>query len=452
MHVYGYLPIYQSVTILILFSLYMALYFGGFGALSVWLGQKPWQLILIAPAAWVALELIRATLFTGFPWELLGYSQYRYLWVVQAADLAGVYGLSALIVVVNVVLMLVVLHWLEKPWRQEPVSRRLLVRSAVVASVLVVMVLGYGIIRIKQIGKATAAAEKAKIAVIQGNIDQASKWDPSFQMLTAVKYRKLSLEPTVSASDLIVWPETATPFYFLHDELLSRLVTDGIKKTNTYFIVGSPSFEKETGTNDIRYFNSAYLIAPTGEPAGRYDKVHLVPFGEYVPLQQFLPFIEKLVAQVGDFETGRRGSTLAWRQHKIGMLICYEVIFADLARAMTKNGAHLLVNITNDAWFGRTSAAYQHFSMAVFRAIENRRPLARAANTGISGFIDPCGRILATTDLYVDAAATADVALLSRKTVYTRFGDLPPALLAFGIPAIIALSRLRRRRQRAKSH
>ena len=204
---------------------------------------------------------------------------------------------------------------------------------------------------------------------------------------------------------------------------------EGIKAAHAFFIIGSPSF---TATPDrLEYHNSAYLITPAGQVAGKYDKVHLVPFGEYVPLKRWLPFIHKMVAQVGDFKAGRRGNTLQWQHQRIGLLICYEVIFPGLARAMAQNGAHLLVNITNDAWFGRTSAAYQHFSMAVFRAVENRRSLARAANTGISGFIDPCGRRLAVTRLFEQSSATAEVALLNISSGYTRWGDWPMALTSF---------------------
>ncbi len=175
------------------------------------------------------------------------------------------------------------------------------------------------------------------------------------------------------------------------------------------------------------------MIDPRGDTKGKYDKVHLVPFGEYVPMKRWLPFIKKMVAQVGDFKPGRRGDTLVWEQGKVGMLICYEIIFPRLARAMVQNGADLLVNITNDAWFGRTSAAYQHFSMAVLRAVENRRYLARAANTGISGFIDPNGRITRTTDLFTETTAADEVALLKTATRYTQWGDWPMGLMGFGL-------------------
>jgi apolipoprotein N-acyltransferase len=165
------------------------------------------------------------------------------------------------------------------------------------------------------------------------------------------------------------------------------------------------------------------LISPEGRPLGKYDKTHLVPFGEYVPLKRWLPFLGKIVAQVGDFSRGRVGANLEWSRGDLGVLICYEVIFPYISRAAVENGAALLINITNDAWYGRSSAPYQHYSMAVFRAVENRRALVRAANTGISGFIDPAGRIRKSTALFEEAAAARRMPLLTVRTIYNRIGD-----------------------------
>ena len=192
--------------------------------------------------------------------------------------------------------------------------------------------------------------------------------------------------------DLIVWPESATPFYFLHDIKPSELVFEGIYQTKADYLIGSPSFVRKDDV--VQYFNSAYLISPQTRTMDKYDKTHLVPFGEYVPFKKWLPFLGKIVAQIGDFSAGKVGQTLPWRREQLGVLICYEIIFPGLSRAMVKNGASILVNITNDAWFGKTSGPYQHFSMSVFRAVESRRSLIRAANTGISGFIDPSGKVV----------------------------------------------------------
>jgi apolipoprotein N-acyltransferase len=430
MHHYGNLPVFQAVIILFLLAGYLSLFPGLFAALLAWLRSKPSNLPLIAPALWCVLEIVRTHLFTGFPWALLGYSQYDHLWMIQTADLFGVYGVSFFIVLVNTVLTLAILGWLELEWQNQISTGKLIACCGALVAALAVAVCGYGIRRIQAVDLSADAADKVGAAVIQGNIDQAQKWDPRFQVLTTVKYRNLSLQPSIKGADLVVWPETAAPFYFTDDEVLSKMVIEGVKTADAHFIIGSPSYAG--GKEKLIYYNSAYLVAPDGQTLGKYDKVHLVPFGEYVPMKALLPFIDKLVAQVGDFKPGRLGNTLKWENRQVGMLICYEVIFPDLARAMVRNGAHLLVNITNDAWFGRTSAAYQHFSMAVFRAVENRRSLARAANTGISGFIDPCGRIVSPTDLFQEAAVMTSVALMKTTSLYTRWGDWPLGLLAFG--------------------
>jgi apolipoprotein N-acyltransferase len=188
------------------------------------------------------------------------------------------------------------------------------------------------------------------------------------------------------------------------------------------------------------------MVAPDGGVTGRYDKVHLVPFGEYVPLKHLLSFVGKMVAQVGDFSVGERGRTLAWGDDNpaIGVQICFEIIFPGLSRSLVKNGAGVLVNLTNDAWFGKSSAAYQHLSMAVFRAVENRRSLVRCANTGISAFVDPAGRILVYTALFEDAVVARTVPVLFEKTVYTQIGDVLPLVCLILLGLLVGRSRIDR--------
>jgi apolipoprotein N-acyltransferase len=449
MKFYGHLPMALSLVVLLLFCAYLSIYTGLFGAAVAFFRPSPYLLLILGPLAWVLLEMAKTWLFTGFPWALLGYSLYDHLWVIQIADLFGVYGISGLVVMVNVMLTLVVLHWLDQDCFGYSINRRTLKIGGAAVLAVFLSTLLYGVIRMHVVDGRVASAPRKTAAVVQGNIDQAQKWDPRFQMLTTVKYRKLSLDMAAGKADLIIWPETATPFYFLEDPILTEMVMEGIRQSGAHFIIGSPSYA--SGKEQMIFHNSAYLITPKGRPAGKYDKVHLVPFGEYVPLKRWLPFIKKMVAQVGDFKPGKKGSTLAWDRHQVGLLICYEIIFPGLSRSMVNNGAHLLVNITNDAWFGRTSAAYQHFSMAVLRAIENRRMVARAANTGISGFIDPCGRITHATGLFKEAVLAAPVALLQTKTRYTRWGDWPLGLAAFGLLATAWAHRFAVRRKQPGS-
>ncbi len=186
---------------------------------------------------------------------------------------------------------------------------------------------------------------------------------------------------------------------------------------------------------------------PDGTVSGKYDKTHLVPFGEYVPIKRWLPFIGKMVEGVGDFKPGKIGHTIKWGTYRLGVQICYEIIFPNLARAMVKNNAALIVNITNDAWYGRSSAPYQHFSMAVFRAVENRRSLVRAANTGISGFIDPAGRIKGKTQLFQEDVMARSMPIITLKSFYTRFGDVFAVMCLISALCILMLNFAKRKKQ-----
>ncbi|MFC1504902.1 apolipoprotein N-acyltransferase [Thermodesulfobacteriota bacterium] len=441
MRTYGHLPLYLSLLILGLMAAYLALYWALFTAALAWLRPKPHSLVILAPLLWVVCEYLRSHLFTGFPWGLLGHTQYKALHLIQICDITGVYGLSFLIVLSNTALYMVLLHLAAKPWYGRPVGKWLAPSALLALGVLLSAVWLHGAWRIKNVDQQISQAPQSPVAVIQGNIDQSIKWDPAYQIITTNTYRKLSLSTKAEKPALVVWPETATPFYYLTNTRLTKLVQESIIDTGTYFLIGSPFFMRTAGR--AAYYNSAYLIEPDGKVSGRYDKVHLVPYGEYIPLKRWLPFLGKIVAEVGDFSAGNKGNTLTWDQNRLGVLICYEAIFPGLARALVRNQADLLVNITNDAWFGRTSAAQQHFSMAVFRAVENRRALVRAANTGISGYIDPVGRILQTSPSFERRVMNRPVALMRLTTLYTRGGDIFALVcligaLALGLRRLIA--------------
>jgi apolipoprotein N-acyltransferase len=216
---------------------------------------------------------------------------------------------------------------------------------------------------------------------------------------------------------------------------LTRRVEEGIKGKGAFFIIGSPSAIEDGAGYHL--YNSAYLMTPEGTVGGRYDKQHLVPFGEYVPLGRWLTFVEKLVSGMVDFTPGRSGVSMPWANGKVGVQICYEVIFPYLARRAVQNGADLLVYLSNDAWYGTSSAPHQLFSMAILRAVETRRSVVRAANTGISGFVDPTGRIIGHTGLFEEATLTAEVPILKKKTIYARWGDWFPAVCGIWIAACI---------------
>lgn len=422
MSAYGHLPFYVSIPILLLLSFYLALYIALFAMTVTRLCLNPLSLFFISPLIWVSLEYIRSFLFTGFPWELMGYTQFNMLHVIQISDLFGVYGVSFCIVLSNVVVFLIYLCLMDKNWQGKRVQTKLAAGTMAAFVVIFAAIWVYGKWRINNIHKLVAMSPSSKVTIVQGNIDQAIKWDPAFQKSSTMKYIHLSSLSKDLKPDLVVWPETATPFYFMRNTELSKLVLTGIHEIGADFLIGSPAFTPKN--NKIEYYNSAFLVDAAGNVNGRYDKTHLVPFGEYVPMKKWLPFVHKMVESVGDFDIGEKGRTIRWQKSRIGIQICYEVIFPALSRAMVQNHASLLVNLTNDAWYGRSSAPYQHFSMSVFRAVENRRSLVRAANTGISGFIDPTGNVIENTQIFKDAVITQKVPFLQVETLYSRFGDV----------------------------
>ncbi|WP_305043045.1 apolipoprotein N-acyltransferase [Geoalkalibacter sp.] len=432
MTTYGGLHPVLSATAYLLLVLYLALFFGT----ATWaacrlrekLGYAP---TLTLPILWVALEFLRSFLLTGFPWATLGYSQQGRLALIQSADLFGVYGLSFLLVFGNAVLAEAV-RWLR--------GQRSLPRVALPLLVLLVCAnLAYGIWKLA--ADPDRRERQMRVALAQGNIDQGVKWDPAYQQETIRIYGELSRQAGREwQPELIIWPEAATPFYFQEPGALSEQVRQVPRDLGTFLLFGSPAYE--VVNRQYQYLNSAFLLGTDGEILGRSDKVHLVPFGEYVPLKPFLPFVDKLVVGIGDFSAGTI-SPLPMNGARLGVLVCYEAIFPELARDYVRQGSDLLVNITNDAWFGRSSAPYQHLAMSRFRAVENRIWLARAANTGISAFVTPSGRILEATPIFEQAVVHAEVGLGAGESLYLRIGDTLPTLF-LGL-SIFWLVRTRRR-------
>lgn len=412
MKTYGQLPAVVSWAILLLLVLYLGLYFGAFCLLLTGLTHRSPRLIWTTPFLWVGLEYLRAIFLSGFPWENLGYTQYNLLPLIQISDIFGVYGLSALIVAVNLVLF--------ETWRAVKTKQVIPWKALLTVACVVSACLAYGHWRIRQLDTLLQTAPRMSLALVQGNIDQSKKWDPAFQQETLKRYARLTRRILEEKPSLVVWPETALPFYLFHDQPMTRRFIDLVRDSETPFLVGSPSFASENG--QVYYHNSAYLLNPDGDVLGKYDKVHLVPYGEYVPLKRLFPFLGKIVQAVGDFVPGRKGQVLSIGSTEFGVLICFEVIFPELSRAMAANGAQFLVNITNDAWFGRTSAPYQHMSMAIFRAVETRRAVARAANTGISAVIDPLGKKLKKTPLFREAVLTQSLPIMDQNTLYVNGG------------------------------
>lgn len=439
---YGGLPIWIAVFALILLAVYMALYWGLFTYLARLLlkEHRPLVPLLGLPVLWVGLDWLRATLFTGFPWMDLGYGLAGVPPLLQLADLFGHGGLTFLVVLANTFVVLLLVH------------RSNLRRMA--APFLAVLIVGmttgvYSHQRWQTVSAAISSDTDRPamvVGVVQGNVDQSEKWLPELQRKTVSIYldHSRTLMGTDQVPELVVWPETALPFYpALYDEtwLLGRLVDE----SGAALLTGAPWFiRRESG---VDYFNSAQLIEPGRGFARSYAKSHLVPFGEYVPMRNLLPFLAPLVETVGDFTPGEVEAPLAWRQARLGILICFESIFPDIARNWSKNGANLLVNLTNDAWYGKSSAPYHSMAMTVLRAVETRRSIVRSANTGISGFIDPLGQVHDPSPIFTAWSLARPVVLMTMETHFVRWGYLFPigCLLAAGlllVRSVMAAKRL----------
>ncbi|HEY5973160.1 MAG TPA: apolipoprotein N-acyltransferase [Geobacteraceae bacterium] len=407
---YGKLPLAVSVVLYLALCGYLALFWGGVMAANrlAELAGIPRGVTL--PLLWVAGEFFRSFLLTGFPWASLGYSQFKILPLIQVADLTGVYGLSLLIMLANVVLSQLYRSLVS---RQE----RFPGWGVLVLMALLTAVLAYGAVRLNR----PEDGPLLRVALAQGNIPQDIKWNPAFQETTVATYERLSRQVGAGTSDLLVWPESALPFFYQTEQTYAARVQGLARELGSSLVVGSPAFRKDG--DRVHYLNSAFLLGPTGETLGRGDKYHLVPFGEYVPLARLLPFVHKLVAGIGDFSPGEAITPLTAPFGKLGVLVCYEGIFPELSREFCRKGATLLAIVTNDAWYGRSSAPYQHFAMAVFRAVENRVPLVRAANTGISGIIDSQGHVRGMTGIFQEALLTGEIRLGTGPTIYNRWGD-----------------------------
>ncbi len=361
---------------LIVLCLYLALYFGIFGLLfNIFLSYRTNFGFIVIPIVWVFLEYIQSNLFTGFGWILLGYSQYKNLPLIQIADFSGVYGVSFVIMMANVAIYKI----FKKSFRQ-----------IFVTFLVFIVIVGYGILKLNE----PKEVKDIKISVVQGNISQDIKWDPNAASDILNKYISLTKKTSLDKPDLIVWPETSFPAFFGSDRKPTNKLLDFVKDIKIPLLIGANTEE------DFEYFNSAVLISEKGKVLNKYDKIHLVPFGEYVPFSDRFPMLHDLVlGQLGEFTAGNKFTVFTIkpkesdREVDFGVLICFEDIFPELAKDFIKNGADFIVVITNDAWYGRGGAPYQHAACSVFRAIENRVPIVRSANTGYSCFIDPKGRI-----------------------------------------------------------
>jgi apolipoprotein N-acyltransferase len=377
--------------------------------------------LLLAPFVWVATEMGRTYLWDGFPWELLGYSQVTVLPIAQLASVIGVYGLSAFVAAVSAAAAYAALEQRPRRWGMG---------GATAALVLVCAVWGVARVRAQTL---TKQGSPIRVAVLQGNVpqeqkDEAYRGDRALMDAIATRYIDMTREAIGRGAHFILWPESSTPYYYEQDVVRGDAVRRLAREANVTILLGSDQVEPirpvATGKPaDARYYNAAFLVRPDGSTGAIYRKIHLVPFGEYVPLKRLLFFVGPLVEAVADFSAGRDPVLLPVAGHTASTAICYEVIYSSLMRSFVVRGSELLTTITNDAWYGWSSAAYQHWDQASMRAIEEGRYLARAANTGISGFVDPYGRVLQKSNMFQSAVMVDDLRFITARTIYSRIGD-----------------------------
>ena len=392
------------------FSVFHALFGWGVGRLVATFGPAG---LLGAPLLWTGLEYARTHTFFSFPWVLLGYSQHSLLPFAQAASLASVYGVSFLVCAGSALLAYAAVQ-------KDPRARRVALASATLG---VVAAWGWGS---WQMGQPVGETGRVTVGLVQGGVRQEDKWVPEYASANVERHFRLSERAAEAGARFVVWPESAVPFLFDENPALAAQLRGAARRLGVYLFFGND--DRERLPEGRRIHVGAKLLDPSGEITLRYHKIQLVPFGEYVPLQPLFTlggrFAAKLVQEVSDFTPGTEAVTGAVDGHRIGGFICYEAIFPSLVRRFAAGGAELLVNVTNDAWYGTTSAPHQHLAMAAFRAIENRRFLVRAANTGITAVVDPRGRVLEPTRLFDTTVLVREVPFVAETTFYTRHGNV----------------------------
>jgi apolipoprotein N-acyltransferase len=422
---FGGLPVFVAVIVAALLALYMAIYVAVTGAIVAILTRRfGIGGLCLAPVAWTATEYLRGIIFSGFPWIPLGNTMVTLLPIAQLASAFGVYGLSLFVAFVNVGFAVAALgppspsaSTFAKATADGSADRsRLIAAGSTLALIALVSVWG----GMRLAGNELTGGAPIKIGLIQGNIAQTDKWNPARAEMILNRYLQLSKQAADNGAQFIMWPESSTPFYFEEDPT-GGVVRGLARGLGMPLLLGSDEIEDATPP---RTYNAAFMLDTHGSTAAVYRKIQLVPFGEYVPFQRVLFFIGPLVEAVSAFSRGTRVTMLPVEGHMISTAICYEVTYPWLAREAVRQGSELLTTITNDAWYGESSAAFQHFEMAAMRAIEQGRYLARAANTGISGIIDPYGRVLVRTELFKTEAVVAEAKFVQARTLYSRIGDL----------------------------
>jgi apolipoprotein N-acyltransferase len=422
-----------SIPAGMLACLYVSVYYGLFGLLLSILLRRTGLPILIAGPIWVVFEYARANFFfLAFSGGLLGHTQYLNIPLIQLASFTGVYGISFVIVLVNAAVADLIVYCINRRKQGESLNLKnppFLRGTIVLAIILLLWGIGYISLLPAPSGKFLS------VAVVQGNIPQEIKWDRRYREQILSKYENLTEEAAKSNPQLIVWPEASTPGFILIDSALMQRMIPMIKRFSTYMLVGSAEYPKFATRlpkdKKTRSGNTAIFFSPEGKVLGQYVKIRLVPFGEYIPHEEVIPWPDFIVSKKGtNFHLfGNELTLFGIDGTHFGTLICWEILFPDLTRAFVKKGANFLVNLSNEAWFGKSPVPYQILCISVFRAVENRVNVIRSTNTGISGFIDPYGRVTGRVtnggeDISVEGTLTKNILLSPPGTFYTRYGDV----------------------------
>lgn len=356
------------------------------------------------PVIWVARDLIIEKIFGGFPWCLAGYSQYKNIYFIQWAEFGGIHLISFLVIAVNVLFF----KWIK--------TRDKKILAAILALGIVVYAGGYWLL--KSHGERTAAAPKHRAGIIQPNSNHDQVFDFPRIQTTLARLFHASRELSENGAEFVAWPEFTVPIYPLQTPFFKRQFVD-------FSLKHVPLLAGFTDYGDGgKVFNSVMLFK--GGQIEKYDKVHLTPFGEYILFRRWLFFVKKITDEIGDFSPGETLHNLGLSGRRLATPICYEIIYPELVRSLVARGAEVIVTVSNDSWFGRSSAPYQHLAMAVFRSVENRRFLLRSTSNGISALIDPGGRILRQSAPRQWDSFMAPFQYLSGRTFFTRCGCLFP--------------------------
>ncbi len=400
---YGNLSLFLSIIFFLILVIALSSLFGLiFFSINSVINSFPSLEFITPPLFWVSLEYILTFLLTGFPWNLMGYSQIHFIPIIQLSSITGVYGISFLIIFFN-----------------SSIAKSLKSRDfkwLIPSLILFIICLFYGIYLID---KGFKKEGSLRIAVVQGNTSMDDELFRNANLLEKkfLDYLEMTKKAINQNARLVIWPETSVPILFRYD-IRKGIIFELSRNTNTFILA---SF---TDWREGKFYNSVFLISPSNSISSVYDKIHLVPFGEYVPFKKIFGFFESITKEVGDYTPGSQIVLHSIDKIKFGSPICYEIIFPYMVRRFVKEGAQFLVTVSNDGWFGRSDAPYQHFSIASMRCVENRRYLLRATSTGVSGIVDPFGRVLKKIDLGKMEFAIEDIYPINEKTFYSKYGDI----------------------------